>query len=798
MKFISESTEISGLNLVGGKGHHLQKLCSWGAEVAPFFIVTTECFDSYSKTKILPDSVIKRFENFLETYPKIALRSSMISEDHADSSFAGLFETYLDVTKDNWLTSLEKIFSSLTSRRVSEYIEKKKLDISLKMAVVVQQLVEVERSGVLFSRSPVVPTSAIAIDAAYGLGEGVVSGYADVDHYQLTRTKDLIQSTINNEIPVLASSELSMLVDKAIELEGKAGYPVDIEWGIHTGKLFIFQIRPITRDFEPLTYFVDTNLSESYPGIVSPFTASFVKKAYENVFKESAFILGASSSRLAKLSYHYERLISCVDNHLYYNLEHYYAVLRALPGGERNIENWHKMIGGKIEGLSIPRHETELTTFESVIAVLNLGRIAAFKQKRINPFLRDLEQKKKGIEDRTRTLKDPKDIIFYLNHLTHSPLGFGLTIINDVYVMMGLGILSRIMTKKNLPEETVIDLLKTSNGVDSIKPLEYFNNLVHALPPEFIAELKKADLQPGFDPYEDFLKEMRRKGHHNSVMHLELFLREYGDRSFEELKLESLPLKNNPSLLVKLIEWARTNENITNTRPAGTQSIPLSWPEQKVLAFTRSAIETREATRLWRGKYYHLIRNLVLQLAQSLKTQDRSWNEFAIQDFFSASAEEWLDYAKGKISKKDFQELMRNRESWKDKKQIFPELIVWQENEPLPGISTSEVSDSLTGQGVSQGVVEGSALVLEKPDDALQSKMKNFILVTKNTDPAWVYIMSRSKGLISEKGSLLSHTAIIGRELNIPTVVGVKQATRIIKTGDRIRLDAVNGKIEFV
>lgn len=798
MKFISESAENSAVNLVGGKGHQLQKLCSWGAEVAPFFIVTTECFDSYLKTKILPEVVIKRFGDFLEVHPKIALRSSMISEDHADSSFAGLFETYLDVTRENWLTSLEKIFSSLNSPRVSEYIDKKKIKVNLKMAVVVQQLVQVDRSGVLFSRSPVVPTSAIAIDAAYGLGEGVVSGYADVDHYQLTRTKDLIHSTINNQNPVLATSDLFRLVDKAIDLENKAGHPVDIEWGLLEDKLFIFQIRPITRNFEPLTYFVDTNLSESYPGIVSPFTASFVKKAYENVFKESAFILGASGSRLAKLSYHYERLISAVDNHLYYNLEHYYAVLRALPGGERNIENWHKMIGGKIEGLSIPRHETALTPFESVMALLSLLRIAAFKEKRIHPFLKDLEKKKMDIEEKTRTLKDPKETIFYLNKLTHSPLGFGLTIINDVYVMMGLGILSRILRKKKLPEDSVIDLLKTSNGVDSVKPLEYFNNLIRTLTPEFIGELKQANLQAGFEPYDNFLKEMRRKGHTNSAKHLELFLSEYGDRSFEELKLESLPLKNNPVLLIQLIEWARTNENVTNARSEGSQTVSLNWFEKKLLAFTRSAIETREATRLWRGKYYHLIRNLVLQLAQSLKNQDRTWNEFAIQDFFSASPEEWLEFAQGKMSTIEMQELLKERQSWKNKKQMFPELIVWQENEPLPQFSHSEVSDSLTGQGVSQGLVEGVALVLEKPDEALQSDLKDFILVTKNTDPAWVYIMSRSKGLVSEKGSLLSHTAIIGRELNIPTVVGVKQATRIIKTGDRIRLDAINGKVELI
>ena len=90
------------------------------------------------------------------------------------------------------------------------------------------------------------------------------------------------------------------------------------------------------------------------------------------------------------------------------------------------------------------------------------------------------------------------------------------------------------------------------------------------------------------------------------------------------------------------------------------------------------------------------------------------------------------------------------------------------------------------------------ALVLESPTEILGEELDNFILVTKNTDPAWIYIMSRSKGLISEKGSMLSHTAIIGRELGIPTLVGVKNATHQIKTGDKLRIDGSTGEVKIL
>ena len=182
MKYISEAIETGRIEAVGGKGAHLQKLTSWGAPVPPFFVITTEAFKYYRDHPSLPDEVEERFVKFLKDHPFIALRSSMISEDHADSSFAGLFETLLDVNKENWQASLIKIFASVTSDRVKEYISRKKLVVDLEMAVVAQELIPVEKSGVLFTRSPVEPTSAIAIDAAFGMGEGVVSGLTDVDH----------------------------------------------------------------------------------------------------------------------------------------------------------------------------------------------------------------------------------------------------------------------------------------------------------------------------------------------------------------------------------------------------------------------------------------------------------------------------------------------------------------------------------------------------------------------------------------------------------------------------------------
>ncbi|WP_408097960.1 PEP/pyruvate-binding domain-containing protein [Peredibacter sp. HCB2-198] len=798
MNYISSQKELASVDLVGGKGAHLQKLIHWGAPVAPFFVLTTECFKYFKQLQKLPIEVEHAFQKFFKEHKTIALRSSMISEDNADSSFAGLFETILDVNEKTWKDALFKIYASVHSDRVKEYIEKKDLKVDLLMAVVAQEQIQVEKSGVLFTRSPVEPTSVIAIDAAFGMGEGVVSGHAIVDHYQYTRNLERVSQLIQNERPVLNEAEILELISVSLKMEKAIHLPSDIEWGFKNGKLYLFQIRPITRDFLPLKIFVDTNLSESYPGTVSPFTASFVKKAYENVFRESAVILGAQGRRLEILNRHYENLISSVDDHLYYNLEHYYAVLRALPGGEKNIQNWHQMIGGKVNGVDIPHHDTELSKFETIVTIKTLLKLIFDRKKVFGPLLNDFKKNHEIIESEIKSLKNSKETITYLTGLMNRPLGFGLTIVNDIFVMMGLGVLSKSLKKKGLPEEQVIDLLKTTEGVDSVKPLEHFNQVVEGLSEKFLHAFAQSDLKIGFHPFEGIFSDLRKQGFNEEVKALEDFLAQYGDRSFEELKLESLPMKNNPILVNQLLHWAKKNPSIIKPNHHEASSLDLTWLEKKVVAFTQDAIAMREATRLWRGRYYHLYRQLVLKIGQDLMSEDSSWKEFGPLDFFSLSSEEWPLFASGEMSKDEAQTLMKKRRSWQTKKQQYPEIIPWVESEALPKFNTSIEVGVLSGQGVSPGFTEALALVLENPNDALQSDLKEFILVTKNTDPAWVYIMSRSKGLISEKGSLLSHTAIIGRELNVPTIVGVKHATQKIKTGDRLRIDAIKGTIEVL
>ncbi len=791
MKWIHSSNHESTIEKVGGKGLHLQKLKKWKARVAPFLVITTDTFDHYVLTNEFPVDLKDKIKNFISQHETVALRSSMIGEDHLDASFAGLFETFLGVTENNWEEKLKNIYSSVNSERVLQYINQKNIQTTLKMAVVIQKQITVDKSGVLFTRSPVNPTSAIAIDAAFGMGEGVVSGLVDVDHYLMTRLGEKISGPNDG---VLTSDQLKDLIHEGLRLESTFGKPADIEWGLLGNDLYIFQIRPITRTFPQIKVFADTNLSESYPGNVSPFTASFVKRAYENVFTESAIILGAQGERLDVLKSHYAHLICHVDDHLYYDLEHYYAVLRALPGGEKNIDNWHKMIGGKMEGTSIPYHSTLLSNFETAMSLYKLAEFAWKKDNRYKNFLMDMDQLSKDISFEIKNLNTSSAIIQYLHNLVQKPLGFGLTVANDVFIMIGLSLLSRQMKQKGLTEDNVIDVLKTSQNLDSMKPLEAFEELTASLTSDFILAFERYPTKEGLYAYKEVFRHLEDEGWTKEVIAIRKFLEIYGDRSFEELKIESLPLKNDPQLFKLFLSWGKRTQ-ATHHKKSEEAHFEFGLIDQKILTFTRECISFRESSRLWRGRFYHLLRELMLKLAETLTLEDPKWSQWGLRDFFSLNHSEWSQFQSGSLSYDRLFELMLERKEWQVKDKTYPELLSWVPDEKLPEIKTSVTLGPMKGYGVSPGIVEGRALVLENPIDAMESNLEKFILVTKNTDPAWVYIMSRSLALISEKGSLLSHTAIIGRELGIPTVVGLKNSTQTIQTGDLIRVDGSSGEV---
>jgi pyruvate,water dikinase len=297
-------------DIAGGKGASLSDMIRAGLPVPPGFIVTSEAFQMFlaedngfetlqqavkgldvhnasmlKRTEAIIDDFILRKRlpaalaeevtaayNSLGTDPTAAIRSSAISEDSDDASFAGQQESFLNVSGiDAVLRHIQRSWASFFTARALFYRSQKGSLADLAMAVVVQRMADAEKSGVMFTVDPVNGRrDHLVIEAIYGLGEGVVSGLITPDHYVLdrddgslvreqvaTQSIAIVRSTnggteqvkLSPEIGksrVLTDSELEVLRQVGLKLESTFGKPQDVEWCIGDDGLMLLQSRPIT------------------------------------------------------------------------------------------------------------------------------------------------------------------------------------------------------------------------------------------------------------------------------------------------------------------------------------------------------------------------------------------------------------------------------------------------------------------------------------------------------------------------------------------------------------------------
>lgn len=305
--FIKNFKQIdkNGLSLYGGKATSLGYMIQNGFLIPGGFVVTTEAFDLYqtvaeplrfhssnsnlvaattaspsSKQEFYQDlsisTLIEQIYNFFDTLncQYVAVRSSATSEDSREFSFAGQFDTFLNVRRENLIEKVYECFDGLNSPRCIEYIAQSNLEISkIKVAVAVQAMIQSEVAGVAFTNHPVTKNKDhILIEAGYGLGEAVVSGQITPDSYLVdknnleivefevsSQSQGLYLSTdpdksntwkdipkIQQKLQKLSNNQIQKLAKTSIEIEKLYGFPCDIEWALVENQIYILQSRPIT------------------------------------------------------------------------------------------------------------------------------------------------------------------------------------------------------------------------------------------------------------------------------------------------------------------------------------------------------------------------------------------------------------------------------------------------------------------------------------------------------------------------------------------------------------------------
>ncbi len=766
-----------------------------------------------------------------------AVRSSATAEDLPDASFAGQQDTVLNVRDSAaLLDAVRRCWASLFSQRALAYRQRAGIDHTrVDMGVVVQQLVRAEAAGVLFTINPVNHAGdAILIEGSYGFGEAVVSGRVTPDRFVVerdslrvversvgTKTLEVVsaetggvrEQTVVASIaaaPCLSDVLVQRIAQHGIAAEQVFGEPQDIEWAVAGGEVFVLQSRPISTrpapaSFDDVQVWTNMNVGEVLPDVVSPLTWSFLDQALFSWFREMLKSMGFDVSR--------SPLIGRVGGRIYFNLNTVVALIRALPGG-RNMD-LTALMGGQHGRMDIVEQHLPRVTLSRWRLLLPSSRLVAWwltctarrAERNLSAFASRLDS---TIGRDLTTLGEPallaelKDCVGqFRNELI--PLGG--------YALMGASHFSNLdrLCQRWLPGEIGVanQLLTGIGGMSSAEAgLDMWRlaALAHQHP-EVTHTLLEADAFAaarqrlhGTDGGAAFLARwdafMRCHGHHarGEIELLNARWSEEPDYVFEQVRsyLRNMGGKN-PVETHAAQASERTRRTAALRRRLRNPLKRLAF--DVMLAGAQRGLRHRENAKSELVRLLALTRRVALELGQRLAGRGKLERPDGV--FFLELHE--ISGVQADTAD-DVRPLIRERRAeFEHHQAITPPAVVVGRFDPAacPTQRLQDDVESLSGLGVSPGVVSGPARVILRADTT-ERILPGEILVAPFTDPGWTPYFQLAAGLVTDLGGLLSHGSIVAREYGLPAVVNVGSATRIIRTGDRLEIDGARGEVRIL
>ncbi len=306
----------------------------------------------------------------------VAVRSSAADEDSKALSFAGQMDSFLNIRSfEAFLNAIRNCWASLFSERAVLYRIQNGIDPwTAQIAVIAQQMIEAEISGVIFTANPLTGNPReMLVSSTWGLGEGLVSGALDADTFVIDSNGELIRSEVaekkqriiynrsggtitaeveshQQNIPSLDKEQLKKLHTMALKVQDFKNMPMDIEFGITDSKIFLLQARPITnlkkyRLKDNLNVWDNSNIAESYSGVTTPLTFSFIRKAYFAVYWQFCETIGVDKKTIFKNRHVFENMLGLIEGRVYYNLLNWYRLVSLMPGFKYNKRFMEQMMG---------------------------------------------------------------------------------------------------------------------------------------------------------------------------------------------------------------------------------------------------------------------------------------------------------------------------------------------------------------------------------------------------------------------------------------------------------------------
>jgi pyruvate,water dikinase len=786
----------------------------------------------------------------------LVVRSSAIGEDSAHASFAGQLDSFLNVDSEQGLhDALLACWASYWSERSLFYQLSR--GIRLKgMGVIIQEQVAARVSGVLFTRAPD-QGDALLVEYGAGTGEALVSGRINPGRIVISRDDlrcERLAEAETSEV-TLSDPQLRELASAGLALEDAFGGPQDVEWAIaDDGRLFLVQSRPITvaashpADGGERVLWSNANVNENFPEPISPLLYSIAAEGYEHYFRNLGVAFGIAPERIRAMEHPLRHLIGVHGARMYYNLTNIHAVLRQAPFGDLLTEFFNSFVGAG----QTPRAHEPAVRRSFLGQCVEVGRIACRAVGLFFTLPRRVREFEKAADAfAAATVPDDLDsrsLPELLAHLRgfldirfHRWLNASLA---DAAAMLSYGALKRVLRR----EFPAADLAALHNTL-----LKGLRDVVSSEPVADLWELSRivrADprLREVFAIHDDaaVLGAIRERLEFTGFRAaFEAYLQAWGFRCSGELMLTVASFQEAPARLVQVIRAYAALEGESPLdvlrrqeaeRSAETGRVlaelrdrkllpPLPWPTraalvQRLLAWAQRSIGLRERARLKQALLYSRCRRIVLAIGKRLA--ERGCLEAREDVFFLTHAELDALLSGSAMFPDSVAELVRLRKMAHarlgamkppDAFELAEGAYLSPPGEPgalAPGgngVSCGRAASSggsrprlaeaeLSGLGACGGQATGPAAVLGDVTE-FGKLSPGDVLVTRQTDPGWGPVFFLIKGLVMERGGMLSHGAILAREYGIPTVVGVADATRRIAPGQTVSVNGDRGVVHL-
>ena len=732
-----------------------------------------------------------------------AVRSSATAEDLPAASFAGQQDTYLNIIgKDSILKHISKCWASLfTERAVIYRMQNGFGHRKVQLSVVIQKMIFPDSAGIMFTADPVTSNRKIvSIDAVFGLGEALVSGLVNADNYKV-RERKIIDKKISTNSQALKDEQVLRLERMGRKIEEHFGHPQDIEWCLVDETFAIVQSRPITTLF-PIPQANDREnhvyLSVGHQQMMTdpmkPLGLSFfllttranMRAAAGRLFVDVTPMLASPTSRQV-----------VIDTLGKYDPRIKDALLTVV---ER--EDFIQLLPN--EELSSSQNDKRPSVFGPQAPIENDPQIASDLIERSQSSIAELKQN-------IRSKSGPELFDFILEDLQELK--------KLLFDPQNLAVIMAAINASLWINEKMKEWLGEINAADTLSQ-SVSNNITSEMG---LALLDVADVIRGFPEVVDYLQHVKDedfldhlseiKGGQEARAAIDAYLDKYGMRCVGEIDISRTRWSEKPITLVPIIL-----SNIRNFEPGASkrkfeQGRQAAFEKEKELLDRlkqlpdgeQKAIETKEKIDVIRNfsgyreypKYAIINRHFAYKLAL-LKEAEQLVHANVLnekEDIYYLTFEELREVVR--TNKLDHELISKRKDEYKTFEKLTPPRVITSDGEIIAGEYKREnlPPGSIVGIAVSAGVIEGRARVILKMEDA--DLEDGDILVTPFTDPSWTPLFVSIRGLVTEVGSLMTHGAVIAREYGLPAVVGVENATKLIKDGERIRVNGTEGFVEL-